>query len=337
MAELRKDPIVGRWVVVNTKDSWGPQDFDKEEHHYKQEAICQFCYGREHQTPSEIEAVRPHNTKADTQGWMVRVIPNKFPVLRIEGELKRSGLGIFDTMNGIGAHEIIIETPNHRKSLADLTNEEILSVVKKYQSRSKSLAEDKRFKYILIFKNFGDSAGASLEHGHTQLIALPMVPKYVLEELEGSKYYYEYRGRCIFCDMINQEYQDKERIVAENKDFICFCPYVPRYPFETWIIPKKHSAPFNSITEEEQYHLSCSLGEVLRRMKVALNNPSYNFFLHTAPVGYENNESYHWHIEIIPKLTRVAGFEWGTGFYLVPTSPDLAAKYLREVNLETKS
>jgi len=262
----------------------------------------------------------------------VRVVANKFPALRIEGELHRRGIGIFDMSSGIGAHEVVIETPSHHKTLADLSPQEMFEVIKQYRSRSQGLGRDRRFKYILIFKNSGESAGATLEHCHSQIIALPMIPKYVLEELEGAKYYYGYRGRCIFCDIITQEYQDKERIITENKDFIIFCPFVSRYPFESWIIPKKHVAQFGDISEEEGYHLGCVLKEILWRLKICLQDPSYNFFLHTSPVNDENQWNFHWHIEIIPKLTHVAGFEWGTGFYVVPTAPNMAAKYLREVH-----
>lgn len=332
MAELRKDPVVGRWVIVNVDDSQEPATFEKEDHSLKQQATCQFCNGRENQTPPEIEVVRPGHTAPNTPGWSVRVVANKFPALRIEGELDRRGVGIFDMSNGIGAHEVVIETPIHTKEMADFTVQEMRDVVRKYHSRSVGLSQDKRFRYVLIFRNFGESAGASLEHSHSQIIALPMVPKYVLEELEGAQYYYGYRGRCIFCDMITQEYQDKERIVAENKDFIVFCPFTPRYAFESWIMPKRHSAHFTDMSEEEQYSLACSLKEILGRLKLCLSNPSYNFFLHTAPVQYEKKETYHWHIEIIPKLTRIAGFEWGTGFYVVPTDPHRAAKHLRAIN-----
>lgn len=330
MAEFRRDPVVGRWVIVNIEDSMGPESFEKENHVFKQEAICQFCNGREYQTPPEIEAVRSTGTQPNTPGWSVRAVANKFPALRIEGDLNRRGLGIFDMSNGIGAHEVLIETPVHTKGLADFSNQEMSEVIRMYKSRSVGLAGDKRFKYVLIFKNFGESAGASLEHGHSQIIALPMVPKYVLEELEGAQRYFGYRNRCIFCDMISQEYQDKERIVTENKDFLVLCPFASRYPFECWIIPKKHTAHFTDIAGEQESSLAGILKETLFRIKACLLNPSYNFFLHTAPIHYENPESYHWHIEVIPILTRVAGFEWGTGFYLVPTAPQKAAHYLKE-------
>ncbi len=333
MAELRRDPVVGRWVIINTDDSMAPESFEKENQIFKQESICQFCYGKENQTPPEIEAIRPNGSQPNTPGWNLRVVPNKFPALRLEGDLNKRGIGIFDVMSGIGAHEVLIETPEHRKDLADLSMEEILNVIRKYRSRSLGLAQDKRLKYVLIFKNHGESAGASLEHTHTQIIALPMVPKYVLEEMEGAQEYFNQRGRCIFCDMIKQEYQDKERIVSENEHFLSFCPYAPRYAFESWIIPKRHNPQFTEMSDDEERALAALLREMLLRMKKCLVNPSYNFFLHTGPVNYPHQEGYHWHIEIIPKLTRVAGFEWGTGFYIVPTAPHLAAKYLKETKI----
>jgi len=330
MAELRRDPVIGQWVIVNTEDSWGPERYEKEDHAPKQEAVCQFCPGKEHQTPPEIEVLRAPGTKPNSPGWTVRVIPNKFPALRIEGNLDKRGIGIFDMSNGVGAHEVLIETPEHTKNLADFSNEELLNVLRAYQSRCTQLAQDRRFKYIMVFKNFGESAGASLEHAHSQIIALPMVPKYVLEELEGARAYHDFRGRCVYCDVIHQEYEEKERIVTENENFICFCPFVPRYPFECWIFPKKHKSQFTEMSTEERVDLAKILKETLSRIKACLSDPSYNFYLHISPVNYEAQESFHWHIEIVPKLTRVAGFEWGTGFYVVRTDPGKAAEFLRK-------
>ena len=204
------------------------------------------------------------------------------------------------------------------------------AVIGQYLGRFRQLSNDSRFKYVVIFKNFGSSAGATVEHPHSQIIALPMVPKTVLEELKGAEHYHQYRGRCVFCDMISQEYQDKERIVAENSSFLAFCPYAPRYAFETWIIPKGHSADFSHADESTQSHLAQILQDILKRVKKVLGNPSYNYYLHTAPIGYANSACYHWHIEIIPKLTRSVGFEWGTGLHIVPTFPQDSARYLRE-------
>jgi len=330
MPELRRDPVVGRWVIIDTDHVKGPSDFPRDDNTPIRQAICPFCPGREHQTPKEVDAVRPATSLADTPGWLVRTVPNKFPVLSSGGVFQKEGIGIYDEMTGIGAHEVLIEGPDHDKGLTELTKEEMQAVISQYQSRFRQLSKDSHFKYVLIFKNFGSSAGATLEHTHSQIIALPMVPKTVLEEIKGAEHYHQYRGRCVFCDMIAQEYQDKERIVVENTSFLAFCPYAPRYAFETWIIPKGHSADFALADETTKAHLAQILQDVLKRVKKALGNPSYNYYLHTAPVAYANGACYHWHIEIIPKLTRSVGFEWGTGLHIVPTFPQEAARYLRD-------
>jgi UDPglucose--hexose-1-phosphate uridylyltransferase len=330
MPELRRDPVVGRWVIIDSDHPQGPSDFPKDDNVPTGQEVCPFCPGREHQTPPEVDAVRPPKGLANTPGWLVRTVPNKFPVLSSEGSLQKDGIGIYDQMTGIGAHEVLIEGPDHDKSLADLTKEEMQAVMSQYLGRFRQLSNDSRFKYVVVFKNFGSSAGATVEHPHSQIIALPMVPKTVLEELKGAEHYHQYRGRCVFCDMISQEYQDKERIVVENSSFLAFCPYAPRYAFEIWIIPKGHSADFAHADESTQVHLAQILQDMLKRVKKVLGNPSYNYYLHTAPIGYANSACYHWHIEIIPKLTRSVGFEWGTGLHIVPTFPQDSARYLRE-------
>ena len=330
MPELRRDPVVGRWVIIDSDHTKGPMDFPKDDNTPTRQAICPFCPGREHQTPQEVDAVRTPKSLPDAPGWMVRTVPNKFPVLSDDGNIEKEGMGLYDQMTGIGAHEVVIEGSDHDKSLAELTKEEMQAVISQYQDRYRQLSKDNRFKYVVIFKNFGSSAGATVEHSHSQIIALPMVPKTVLEELKGAEYYHQYRGRCVFCDVISQEYQDKERIVVENSGFLAFCPYAPRYAFETWIIPKGHMADFSNTDEASQAHLAQILQDVLKKIKTALGNPSYNYYLHTAPIGYANSACYHWHIEIIPKLTRSVGFEWGTGLHIVPTFPQDSARYLRE-------
>lgn len=331
MAELRRDPIVGRWTIIELREtSWKPEAYEVEPHVLRQEAVCQFCTGREGQTPPEVDAVRADGSAPNSPGWLARVVPNKFPALRIEGDLDRRGLGIYDMSNGIGAHEIVIETPDHQKNMADFSLEEMDRVLRLYQNRAISLGRDKRFKYIMIFKNYGQSAGASVEHAHSQIIALPMVPKDVAEELEGSKVYFDFRGRCVYCDLIQQEYQDQRRVITSNDGFVAFCPFVPRFPFENWIFPKDHESDFCAMADHERLMLAGILKDLLARMKVCLSDPSYNFYIHMAPVNYENQKSFHWHIEIVPQLTRVAGFEWGTGFYVVRTAPSVAAEYLRK-------
>ena len=323
--------MVGRWVSVDTDHPKKPEDF-KYEQYIPSGGLCPFCYGNEFMTPPEISCFRDPGTGANTPGWQVRVVANKFPALQIEGELDRRGLGIYDLSNGVGAHEVLIESPYHNKDIPELLMQEIESYLKMCCVRAADLKKDSRFKYIMVFRNYGAAAGASLEHPHTQLVALPMVPKNALEEIHGAQDYYNYRERCIFCDIIRQELQDKERLVLENKYFISFCPFVSRFPFEIMIFPKQHSGYFSQMSAEEIMALAKILKDTLAKLKKVFVNLSYNYIIHSAPInGDAGIEYYHWHLEIMPKLTQVAGFEWGTGFYLDPTSPELAAQYLKAV------
>ena len=329
MTELRRDPILGQWVVVHTDDSLGPQHYERDDHTVRHAATCQFCPGREHQTPPEVGAIREPGSHPNKPGWKVRVVSNKFPALKIEGDFDQRKNGLFESANGIGAHEVLIETPAHDKNMADLSQEEVCDVIKQYQARFIDLTGDRRFQYIVIFKNYGESAGTSVEHPHSQIIALPMIPKYVLSEIEGAKIYYERHQRCVFCDLIGQEHIDQKRILFENNDFIAFCPFVPRYAFECWIIPKHHHPGFSSMNDIERNALAGILKDTLGRLKACLSDPSYNFYIHSAPVNLGAQEGFHWHVEIVPQLMKSTGFEWGTGFYVVRTSPEAAAGYLR--------
>ncbi len=330
MGELRRDPVVGRWVIVDTDHPATPKDFPYEQNIQKG-GVCPFCYGNEAMTPPEIECFREEGTASNAPGWQVRVVANKFPALQIEGDLDRRPLGLYDMSNGVGAHEVIIESPYHAKDIPDLLPQEIENYIRMCCRRAMDLAKDKRFKYLMFFRNYGPAAGASLEHAHTQVVALPMVPKNVVEEIIGAKSYFDYRDRCIFCDMIRQEMQEKERIVLENKSFLSFCPFVSRFPFEIWIIPKKHSGYFRTMGDDEIRLLAEILKETIAKVKNIFPNLSYNYILHVAPINGDTDvEYYHWHIEFMPKLTQVAGFEWGTGFYIDPITPEKAALYLKD-------
>ncbi len=337
MPELRKDPIVGRWVIISTDRTKRPTDFAREKNEIRG-GFCPFCYGNEAKTPPEILAYRPSNNGGapaprDTAGWTVRVVPNKFPALGIEGSLNRQADGMFDRMNGIGAHEVIIETPDHNSSLEQLPEKRIEDVLWAFRDRIIDLRKDRRFKYILIFKNHGEPAGASLEHPHSQLIALPILPKHVVEELEGAKQYYIYKERCVFCDIVRQESEVGTRVVSENTDFLTIAPYAPRFPFETWILPKRHESSFENSSSGMYENLAKAIKTLVTKADLVLDNPSYNLVLHTSPLQDPQNDYYHWHIEFMPKLTKTAGFEWGTGFYINPTPPEEAARFLREAKL----
>jgi UDPglucose--hexose-1-phosphate uridylyltransferase len=293
--------------------------------------------GNESKTPPEVLAYGRNGGGPNTPGWTVRVVPNKFPALGIEGDLDRQGDGLFDRMNGVGAHEVIVETPDHKSTLATLPVRAIEDVLWAYRDRVLDLKNDKRFRYALIFKNHGDAAGASLEHSHSQLIALPIVPKRVREELDAAKHYYREKERCIFCDMIRQEMESGVRVVGENDQFVSIAPYAPRFPFELWLLPKQHSSAFENNQSSVYSSLARMLKDTLSRLDAVLDHPAYNFMLHTSPVGEEINDHYHWHFEIIPKLIKVAGFEWGTGFYICPTPPEESARFLREAQVTATS
>lgn len=330
MPELRKDPIVGRWVIISVERGKRPSDFASPSHKRKLGGFCPFCPGNEYTTPHEIMALRPKDSLPDSTDWTLRVVPNKFPALQPDGELDKSGEGMYDKMNGIGAHEVIIEAPDHLSSLSSISRKAFEDVLMVYHQRINALKGNPRIKYTLVFKNEGEAAGASLEHTHSQLIALPIVPKLVREEVNASREYYDMKERCIFCDVIQQEMSDRRRVVCENEHYLAVAPYAPRAPFETWILPKRHESSYQPI--DGSFSLLAEVFQmVLQGLDMLLDVPPYNFMIHTSPVEDDGNEYYHWHIELMPKLTKIAGFEWGSGFYINPTTPEEAARYLREV------
>ena len=345
MPELRRDPIIGRWVIIATERARRPSDFSfKEEDEGKSKfapSKCPFCEGNESMTPPEIYALRDKSTKPNAPGWQVRVIPSVSPFLDIKGDLDRHGKGMYDLMNGVGAHEIIIPTPEHDPGsfMTDLAQIEKLTRVT--IKRMQELKKDTRLKYALLFKNHGKSAGGSnIKHQHIQLIATPVTPKRVKEELAGSKSYFDYKDRCVFCDMIRQELSDDKRVFLEVDGFLAINPYCSRFPFETWILPKKHSCDFDAMDESDIAAYSKIFQLTLTKLAKTLGDFPYNIILHTAPFrrrrkkGYWETieEDYHWHVEIMPRLTQVAGFEWGSGFYINSVPPEDACKYLKETN-----
>ncbi len=336
MPELRKEPVSGRWVIIATERALRPTDFKPPSHSIKAGGFCPFCSGNEDKTPPEIMAYRERGTEPNSRGWRVRVVPNKFPALVIEGGLDKRGDGIYDVMNGIGAHEVIVECPQHEISLTALEPAHVQEILWTYRDRLVDLKKDKRYIYGMLFKNVGAAAGASLEHTHTQLIVTPIVPQIVATEMEGSLTFYKYRGRCLFCDMIAQESAGKVRVLMEGEHFITFAPFASRFPFELWILPRNHSSHFENIQKSEVEELAVTLRSALCSLESILEEPPYNFIIHTSPFDQPELEHYHWHIEVIPRLTRMAGFEWGTGFYINPVPPENAVEDLRKAECMEK-
>ncbi len=331
MAELRKDPITGTWVIIAAERKQRPRLYRlvAEESELARPPSCPFCPGNEGMTPPEITALRAAGSTANAPGWTLRVFPNKFPALRVEGELQRSAEGFYDKMSGIGAHEVIVETPDHDRSLADLGLERIADLLRVFRARIADLRQDVRFRYVMVFKNRGPAAGATIPHSHSQLIALPVVPIRVQEELEGARQHFRLKERCIFCDIIQAERQAGARLLDESDGFLVLAPFAPRFPFELAIYPKPHRPRYETSGDGDLLDLAALLKKTLARVNRALNRPDYNLILHNAPFYKDVDDFFHWHIEFMPVLGRVAGFEWGSGFYINPVSPEESVQALK--------
>ncbi len=341
-SELRHDPIQKRWVIIAADRSRRPDGFARPGRAEEDSAPCPFCPGNEEMTPPEVVALREGGGEPNGPGWSVRVVSNKYPALRIEGELTRRGVGMYDQVSGVGAHEVLIESPDHGRTVDELSLEQCSLIYSTLQERLIDLMRDERFKYVLLFKNHGASAGATLPHPHHQVIATPVTPKTVASELNSARLHYLGKERCLFCDIIAQETEGGERIVSMTDRFIAFAPYASRSPFELFVAPRFHQHSLTEASPDDIRGLAEIMKDLLGRIRAGLDGTPYNYVIHNAP----NTETkprrpsywatirhdYHWHIEIVPRTTQTAGFEWGTGFYINPTPPEEAAEYLRGID-----
>lgn len=338
MSQMRKDVFTGRWVVMAETTTVQPSDF-----HFKKFArettFCPFCETNEASTPPEVFAIRSPGSPANGPGWSVRVVPNSEPRLRIEGKLGQRAEGLHDLMNGIGAHEIIAETPRHDHSLHELEIHEIADVIRAYKARIIDLEGDKRMRYVLIFKNHGEEAGAhTISHSISHLLALPVTPRSLKTKLITARDYFALKERCIYCDVLQQEQTEQKRLVAENEDYVAVAPFASRFPFEMVILPKSHNSAFSRISSEQVDRLSRILRDTLRKLDHSLGGPPYNLSLQDRPIlrpraGYWNTieDDFHWHLEILPQIARITGFEWASGFFYNPVPPEVAARCLSSV------
>ena len=323
MPEFRKDPTVDRWVIIATERAKRPVHREASD-----TALCPFCAGNESMTPPEVLVFRDNGVPSSLPNWTVRVVPNKYPALVPDGSGLETTSENYEARIGTGAHEVIIESPHHVTDVTLLSERQFGAVLRAYRSRIMELRTDKRFRYILIYKNQGTEAGATLEHVHSQLIAMPMIPKLILEEIETAKNYYQANRRCVFCDVIRQETAG-ERFVTGNARYLVICPFAPRFPYETWILPKQHASLFERNTQPDDVDLAGVLRETLIRLNRSLGGPAFNYFIHSNPLDQGENNTYHWHMEIIPKLIQVGGFEWGSGSYINTVTPEQSARSLR--------
>ncbi len=336
--QMRRDPVTGRWTIVlmneiNVEElivQPGPVKSDGKK--------CQFCEGNEKSTPSEIASVRQTGTNKNEPGWRVRVIPDKKPVLQIYGNINNRGLGLYDVLDGIGAHEIVIETPRHHETLVDFSEEHIVEILFTYRDRILDLKKDVRFRYILVHKNFSEAVGHTVNHSYSFIIGSPVTPRQVRDELLNAKAYYGYKERCIFCDIIYQELNDKERMVIEDGIFLGFTPFASRRPFEIWILPQHHESFFELTGEIKT--LAKMIKEIVMKIYRVLNEREYMLVIHSAPNltsgkkrGYWDTleNDFHWHIELMPRLRTYSSYETSSGFPINSVPPEEVARILRSV------
>jgi UDPglucose--hexose-1-phosphate uridylyltransferase len=330
MPEIRQNPATKEWVIVAVERAKRPEDFIKPKPAHETVPFaetCPFCPGHEEMTPPEIVSNRD-----DTGAWSVRVVPNRFPALVPEGDsVREENLDFFRRMPGLGQHEVIIETPLHDASYGRVTDEKAFEIVSMYQKRYRCLREDKRFKLITIFRNYGREAGTSLEHPHSQIVATPVVPLHMRHRLEEATRFYDDNGTCLFCRIIDMEKKEKARVVMERDGFLVVEPFASRSPFETWILPLEHRSSFGETTMAELTGFARVLNRVLAKFITGLHDPAFNMVVQTAPTNEEDEDYYHWHVKIFPRMTTPAGFELGTGVYINTVLPESAAQYLRKI------
>ncbi len=334
MSEIRQDPTTEEWVIIAKERAKRLNDFVRPQAKSQPPAFspsCPFCPGNETKTPPEALSYRDQRS----QSWRVRAFANQFPALTPEGSTRRrEEEGFFLGMDGVGVHEVIVETPVHNKPLALMEDSGVEDVLLAYQERYNALSRMHYVKLIIIFKNHGPSAGTSLEHPHSQLIATPVVPRHIRMQFEVARRYYDDTGRCLYSDLIDHELRAGKRVVMETARFVIFHPFASHQPFETWIMPKVHQACFGNASVEDLRNLAHVLRITLLKLYRGLNNPDFNYVIDTAPSGDENKEYYLWHLRIIPRLTEVAGFEIGSGIYINPAVPEETAQFMRELKLE---
>ncbi|MEE9224941.1 MAG: galactose-1-phosphate uridylyltransferase [Bacteroidota bacterium] len=340
MPELRQSRATKDWVIVARERAMRPQDFVRSSprnHLPEHDSTCPFCPDNEHMTPPEIFAFRSGLSESNTKGWRLRIISNKYAALVPSGSRKREAVDDFyRRMDGFGAHEVIIETPQHNLSFATMSATQAEEVFLAYRERYHELRKDGRFSIVIIFRNHGVRAGTSLEHPHSQLIATPIVPTHIRQLLEEAMRYYDDHGTCVFCDTSATELRTRDRLVLETKNFVAYEPFASSVPFETTVISKRHTACFGSISEREAREAANVTQSILQTIHLKLGDPDFNLVIRTAPFSDENEEYYHWYIQIYPRLTTIAGFELGSGINITTALPEETAKFLRITKLHPK-
>ncbi|XP_073127338.1 ADP-glucose phosphorylase [Henckelia pumila] len=327
--EIRKDAIHNRWVIFSPARARRPSDFKSktDPNDSKDRTECPFCAGHEHECAPEIFRVPPESTS----DWRIRVIQNLYPALSrrldfTDGEND----GCSAALPGFGFHDVVIESPAHRVHLEDHSPARIADVLLAYIQRIEQIREFDSIKYVQVFKNHGASAGASMSHPHSQIMALPVVPPTVSARLNSMKEFFLQTGKCSLCQV-----KRDDLVIDESSHFIAVAPFAATFPFEIWVVPRDHSSHFHELDHEKALDLAGLLKVILIKMSSQLKDPPYNLMIHTAPLQLDSSELpfTHWFIQIVPQLTLTGGFELGTGCYINPVFPEDAAKVLRDVSV----
>lgn len=330
-SELRRNIVTGEWVVIATGRAKRPQEFSKDKKiRFKQsKEDCPFENVHE-----DALVVYAAGGQKPSEKWWVQVVSNNYPAFsRRENHPQIQPDGIYEKMEGVGFHEVVV-TADHDRSIAKMTNEEVELIMLAYQDRFLAIKQDQAVKYISVFHNSGKTAGASISHPHSQIIGIPVIPTSINRSLRGSEKYYQEKNECVHCAIIRQELEAKTRIIYENDSYVVMAPYASKTAFETKIFPKKHFSYFEDIGVEERHGLAQALRIILAKLYKGLKNPDYNFFIHTAPLGRAKDYPYyHWHVEVLPKTAIWAGFEISTGIEICVISPEAAAEFLKNIKI----
>ncbi len=329
MPQLRQNIVTKEWVIIATERAKRPDQL-KEDRLTERASLpehdenCPFCTKDVEKPPMVLPAACGE----------VLVVPNKYPALGHGDEWPPfEGTTVFPSMEAVGRHEVIIETPVHNLTLATMQPGQVECIVNAYLNRYETLLSLPMIESAIIFRNHGSRAGASLIHPHSQAIGLPIIPRDIMTRITESIRYHVDHRECVFCRLIADELDGRHRIVTENEDFVAFIPFAAYSPFHLWIFPKKHESDFRKITPGGISHLSAIIRDVMRRLYYGLNDPDYNLILRSAPKGYTESAFFHWYVTLVPRLTRTAGFELGSGMFINPSIPEENAEYLRSINL----
>jgi len=333
MPELRQNLFTKEWVIIATERAKRPEELVT---HRPAQAVpslvdsCPFCPGNENKTPEEIMRSPAHTTEP----WAVRVIPNKFAALSRDVQPTRSLQHLRRRVEGFGFHEVIIDSPDHAACMALLPDAQIARILGVFKERYNLLSADQRVNHITIFKNHGVDAGASMQHPHSQLIATAVIPSQVRHRLHEALRHYDDAGECMFCHMVEREVEDQTRIVLKSELFVAMEVFASPTPFATHIFPLRHMASFGEITAAEISDLARILRNLLAKIYVGLENPDLNFTIRSGPSDYEGARHFHWYLSVIPRLTRMAGFELGSGMFINTVLPEAAAEFLRNIKAD---